>query len=99
MAKIMITWHTMHDNRVCKICQNIDNYTWIYDTRSGPLMTNQLDHPQYGVVWDKVRGSAAHTHGSHGMCRCNLSCDIEISDLIVKAQDLLRAVQEAAAKP
>jgi len=95
MAKLMLTWKIKDDN-ACPICKRANGFTWIFDTASGTPMMGELIHPTEGVIWTLGYGSAAHEHGrARGACRCNLIPGFDLSDFVVAARDLLRAVEES----
>ncbi len=94
MAKLTLTWHTAGDDRVCPVCQALDGYTWIFDTSTGPHMTEDLSHPSFGKVWNVNNGSSAHTHAPSS-CRCHIEHEFDLSDLVQKAQKLYDAVEMA----
>jgi hypothetical protein len=95
----MLTWHVLRDgHKICPICLDLDNYTWVFDTREGAsgLMSNGLMHPTYGLVWTMTGGSSVHELRPelYGKCHCSFSIDFDLSDLLASAQDLLRAVEQ-----
>lgn len=80
MAKLILTWRTAHDERVCPICQALEGYTWIFDTSQGDHLGNELVHPQFSVVWNLSSGSRAHGHVRFN-CRCTIIPSFDMSDL------------------
>lgn len=81
----------MHDNRVCPICEAIDGYTWTFEVGPGG-MTNELVHPTFGIVWTTTMGSMAHGH-KHGTCRCGITYELNLGDIISKLETLLKALE------
>ena len=91
MPSLSLTWHTMLDNHVCLICQQLEGYTW--DITVGAGFPDALEHPTYGVVWD-ARGSRSHSHLYHTSgCRCYLSLDADIKDLLEIGKAKLGAIK------
>lgn len=89
MPKVMITWHTQHDNNVCPICKDIDGYTWTF-TEGVP---DSLMHPKWGEIWNIHLGSLAHEHkGFKGAltstCRCDQEAEVDYSDITQKIEQL-----------
>lgn len=80
----------------CPICRGIDGYTWIFEV-GVDVMTGQLVHPSHGVVWDLTSGSQAHGH--KGNCRCSLTHEINIQDLIAKVEEIHKIVLEMVPEP
>ena len=93
MAKLMLTWRIKDDN-ACPVCKRTNGYTWTFDTQAGDIMSGELVHPTEKVVWTLGLGSAAHEHGrARGACRCDLIPGFDLSDLVVAARDMLRAIE------
>jgi hypothetical protein len=99
MPIIIITWHTAHDDRVCKICNAIDGYNWIFVVGKD-VMTDALIHPMYGIVWSMSQGSNAHARGygsgQLNNCRCQISYQLFVEDILAKCVFLREVVQETA---
>ena len=95
MAFISVTWQSMHDAKVCPVCRDIDGYTWTFEVGKGEL-TGQLIHPKHGVVWTIDQGSQAHGH--KGNCRCMLTHELNIQDLIEKTNQILTMIREMVPK-
>ena len=93
MASVTLIWRTMHDERVCKICQALDGYRWTFevgkDEMTGSLIANGM------IVWSLGLGSRAHGH--KGNCRCRLDYEYELKDLIDAATQLRDALRERVA--
>jgi hypothetical protein len=93
MSKLMLTWHSQHDDRVCPICRQLDGYVWTFETGKDEFGT-ELVHPSFGVVWNVYVGSAAHEHfkakmsGYPSSCRCHITAEFDLSDLLAKVQKL-----------
>ena len=97
-ASISITWHTRHDNNVCPICREIDNYTWTF-TVGGGGVPDFLEHPKYGVVWSVSQGSSAHSKAFHVMgCRCNIDWAISFGELVDQMRQLEEAIRTGTAE-
>jgi len=79
MPTILITWHSMKDERVCPICQRLDGFTWSFTTGQNDL-NGVLEHPDYGIVWTINGGSTAHGH--RGNCRCSITYELILDDLV-----------------
>jgi hypothetical protein len=96
MPSVSITWHTQHDDRVCPICEAIDNYTWTF-TGSVP---DSLIHPEHGEVWNIHLGSLAHEHKNHRLmsnCRCHITPSFDLKDVleaVKKLRDNIKTAQE-----
>jgi hypothetical protein len=99
MPSVSITWHTQHDDRVCPICNAIDNYTWTFEG----VVPNSLIHPVYGEIWNVVTGSLAHENKALGktimfsQCRCGIEPHFDLKDLlesVKKLRDSLKAEME-----
>lgn len=92
MPSVSITWHTMHDDRVCPVCFAIDGYTWTFTG----VVPDSLVHPVYGEVWNTVLGSLAHeTHGSKTFseCRCHIEPKFDLADLLKSVKHLRDALK------
>ena len=79
MPSLIVKWRTMHDEKVCPVCDDLERsgYTWVLSTGHELV----LSHPEYGDVWNIQVGSEAH--GSHdGSCRCELDFDFDYTDLV-----------------
>lgn len=94
MPTISVTWVSMHDDRVCLICQALDGYIWTF-TDGVP---DELVHPEFGVVWTVTEGSMAHGHPQQ-FCRCTIDSQIEMSDLLARVQRLHNLIQESVESP
>lgn len=94
MTSISITWH-IRDGNACPICKAINGYTWTF-TDGVP---DELVHPEFGVVWTIQQGSAAHeVPGTYGYCRCSITNEIDLSNLIMRftrIRDLIKASLES----
>jgi hypothetical protein len=88
---LKLTWHTQHDDKVCPICNAIDGYTWIIESGKN-VFYNSLTHPAYGIVWDVNQGSQAHGHHGNN-CRCHITPEFDLSDLVRKTEKLYEAVK------
>jgi hypothetical protein len=88
---LKLTWHTQHDDRVCPICQAIDGYVWTIESGKD-VFYNTLTHPTYGDVWNVQEGSRAHGHQNDN-CRCRITPEFDLSDLVDKTQKLYNAVK------
>jgi len=89
MPTLRLTWHAIHDERTCPICRAIDGYTWIY-TLGADQLNDEIVHPEFGVVWSVQSGSMAHGH--RGNCRCHITYDLDLKDLldrVMKLHDLV----------
>ena len=51
-------------------------------------MPNSLTHPQFGEVWNTTMGSAAHEKGMHSTCRCHITPQFDLKDLVAKIKKL-----------
>jgi hypothetical protein len=91
MAIIKVTWRTRNDNRVCPICRKLEGYVWEFDSNAN-TMTNNLVHPEFGVVWTVNNGSGAHGHKGVA-CRCDLPYDVDFSFEVKMALKLEEAVK------
>lgn len=100
MPTVSITWHTQHDDAVCPICKDIDNYKWEF-TESVP---DSLYHPKWGEVWNISTGSLTHEHRLHkgskygllSTCRCHVTGKVEsLSDLADAIHKLKLELQSA----
>ena len=92
MATISVTWHAVMDDRTCPICTALDGYTWVFVTGKDEF-PNFISHPAFGVVWDVHRGSMAHGHlGAN--CRCNMTHETDLSDLLKKVEAFRERVVE-----
>lgn len=91
MAKLILTWHTAHDERVCPICQALDGYTWTFDASRGQHLDKNLVHPKFGVVWTLDSGSKAHGHARFN-CRCTLIPTFDMSDLRPRIEKLFSEI-------
>lgn len=87
MAKLILTWHSMCDERVCQICKLLEGYVWVFDTASGEHLAKELAHPKFGVVWNIDSGSKAHGH-MRSNCRCTITADFDLSDLVKKTETI-----------
>lgn len=98
MPKLIVKWKSMHDNKVCPICRDLDEsgYEWVID--GAQPMPDYLEHPKWGVVWDRSRGSRAHEKAyNYAPCRCQFDIDSDIADLVVwltRIRDRLKAMAE-----
>jgi hypothetical protein len=86
----------MQDDRVCPVCREIDGYTWTFEVGIDTL-NGRLEHPSHGVVWDLASGSQAHGH--KGNCRCSLTHEINVQDLIAKVEEIHKIVLEMVPEP
>jgi hypothetical protein len=93
MPTISITWHATLDERTCPICQSLHNHTWVFPVGPTPLPDN-LVHPSYGTVWNTMIGSQAHGHERFN-CRCLLVPDVDMSDLVAQAEQLMVTLRES----
>lgn len=99
MPSVSITWHTQHDDRVCKICEAIDGYTWAFPDQ----VPDSLIHPQWGEVWNTTLGSLAHEHQYHkgskygliSNCRCHIEPHFDLKDLVAKVKAFHDEIKEA----
>jgi len=96
MAIIYVTWHATMDDRTCPVCMALDGYVWSFETGKD-LFPDVLVHPAYGNVWDVNRGSKAHGHTNQN-CRCSMTPNFDLSDIVAKIQvlhdEVQRTVQE-----
>jgi hypothetical protein len=92
MPTILITWHSMKDERVCPICQRLDGFTWSFTTGQNDL-NGVLEHPDLGLVWTIEAGSGAH--GDRGNCRCWITYEILLEDTVQKIRELYDTLKEA----
>jgi len=76
-VQVTYTWNTVHDERVCPICQSLSGYTW---TSTGESLFTELFHSGLGTVWNlEVDLSLVHhTHNVPGACRCFIDCNIQV---------------------
>lgn len=92
MPSVSIKWGIMDDG-ACPICKAINGYTWTFETGKD-VFPNELVHPQYGEVWNISEGSKAHEHHGTGLggfpasCRCHVTPEFNLSDLLVKIKRL-----------
>jgi hypothetical protein len=86
----------MHDDRVCPVCREIDGYTWIFEVGKDEL-NGVLTHPTYGIVWDSQVGSLAHGH--RGNCRCHITYEVNLDDLLQKVMAIHQIVLEMVTPP
>ena len=77
MPTVTVVWRSVHDNRRCKICENLEGYTWQI---IGGNFKGFLEHPQYGIVSTAEHGSMVQH--SYGVCRCHLEYSIDWADTI-----------------
>ncbi len=81
----------MGDEKVCHICRALEGFTWTFQTGSGEGLPMEVVADGI-VVWDIQQGSEAH--GRHGLnCRCHITPEFDLSDLVVKAEKLLSEVE------
>ena len=92
----MITWHTMQDDHVCQVCKVIEGYTWVFEVGQNELQ-GELTHPSAGVVWTVDQGSAAHGH--RGNCRCHLTYEIDVADIVKKVEEIHQICLEMVSEP
>lgn len=83
----------MKDERVCPICRELEGYIWVFEAGKDEL-GNALIHPIYGVVWDTVSGSQAHGH--KGNCRCHISHEIDLGDLLERIRAIRTELERVA---
>jgi hypothetical protein len=88
---LKLTWHSMDDYRTCKICKALNGYEWIIESGKN-VFYNTLTHPVYGDVWNVNEGSRAHGHKSDN-CRCHITSEFDLSDLLRKTEKLYEAVK------
>jgi hypothetical protein len=79
---LTIKWETMHDNKVCKICQALEGYVWTLEVGKDPF-PQTLTHPIIGPVWNVAAGSGVHGDDPLS-CRCRLIPQYDLSDLVAK---------------
>jgi len=97
VAWISVTWHIFaDDDKLCPVCRSLEGYTWSFEVSKGEL-TDSLIHPQYGVVWNLQEGSQAHGH--RGNCRCHLTYEINITDLLARVLELRKTLLEMVPEP
>lgn len=104
MATISLTWNSLHDDHVCPICKSLDNFTWIFPVGQNKL-DGQLTHPTHGIVWNIQHGSEAHLHHGKnwanppatGECRCYLTYNLDITDLLERVREIHRTVLDLVA--
>jgi len=89
----MLTWVTMHDQRVCPICLVLEGYQWIFETGKDNF-PSELSHPQFGIVWTIASGSDAHGH-HNGTCRCNIEHQFDFSDITQRITRIANALEQA----
>jgi hypothetical protein len=82
----------MKDDRVCPICQALEDYTWTF-SEGVPTV---LEHNGM-VVWDETIGSAAHGH--KGNCRCHIHPQFDFSDIKARMQQILTDLKNASGTP
>ena len=99
MPTIFITWHAIGDAKTCKICKDINGYTWIFETGK-TILTDALFHPIYGIVWSLSEGSNAHARGylsGHTYnCRCRITYKITAEDTLAKSVYLAEIIKDLA---
>lgn len=88
---LKLTWHAQIDDRTCPICQALDGYTWVIESGKN-VFYNTLTHPTYGDVWNVTEGSRAHGHKGNN-CRCHITPEFDLKDLVNKAQKLYETVK------
>jgi len=94
MPSITITWNAILDTKTCPICKALHGYTWRFETGKD-VMSDELTHSQFGVVWNKSIGSQAHGH-KRFKCRCHILPQIHAEDLQEKIQLLMAAIEEGS---
>lgn len=105
MAKLTLTWRTLHDDSVCPICKSLDGYQWVFETGTGQGLPTELTANGM-VVWDIATGSEAHGHhrtkqvgfarytlDPFSSCRCSIDHQLDLSDFVLKAKALLAEVE------
>jgi hypothetical protein len=100
MPTLSITWGTMRDNNVCPVCQALEGYTWTFITGRDSFPTS-LTHPVYGEIWNMFEGSMAHGEVDPSRCRCHLTPEFDLADVLAKVQKLyddVKASVEAEAE-
>jgi len=96
MPTLTITWHAVMDDRTCSTCKALNGYTWIFEAGKD-MFDGNLRHYLGWVVWDVYRGSQAHGHERFN-CRCTISYEIDLEDVLAKCV-YLREVAQAASEP
>ncbi len=84
-----LTWHALHDgHRICPICLELDNYTWVY-TLGATELSDTLMHPKFGPVWNMSAGSNVHGyHHMQGTCHCSVTYELDFKDLLERVKSL-----------
>jgi len=90
MPSITITWDATLDMHTCPICRALHGYSWTFTTPDP--MPDELVHPAYGVVWNKVVGSKAHGHQRFN-CRCSIIPRMNVSDVLEQVQLLKQELE------
>lgn len=97
MPTITLTWHSVGDDRTCKICKALDNFVWVFETGKN-VMTDALFHPTFGIVWSLSEGSNAHSRGylsgHDNNCRCEIEEQIFLEDVLAKCVFLKETITE-----
>ena len=92
MPSVTIKWH-IKDNKACPICKELEGHEWVF-VAGKDVMTDALWHPKYGIVWSLADGSNAHG-GYHKVrnCRCRITHEIDMEDVLAKCVYLREIVQ------
>lgn len=93
MPSITLIWFCIHDQRTCPVCLALHGYQWTFETGKDTFPT-ELFHPQFGVVWNIAQGSEAHANHRE-TCRCGITYETDLSDLVTKTKQLLSKLQSA----
>jgi hypothetical protein len=108
MPSVNVTWHTQKDGAVCPICRAIEGYTWTFVD----VVPDSLVHPVYGEVWNIHLGSLAHelhfstpkasggtsrVHGLMSNCRCHITSEFNLKDILEALTTLRNSLREAEA--
>ena len=84
MTSVTLRWVTAADGNVCPICLELGKSgIWTFPVGPGMFPTS-LCHDEFGLVWDIAFGSAAHGHHHNYSCRCGLTAEWDLKDLVAK---------------
>ena len=86
---------------MCPICKALhtQQYTWTFPAGEG-VVTTELTHPEFGVVWTAMTGSLVHhTHKVQGACRCRLEPRVDMSDIQGQAWWVLGVLKNIVNQP
>jgi hypothetical protein len=86
------------DERTCPICKALNGFQWIFETGKD-MLTDSLWHPVFGQVWSLSQGSNAHGHHfQRHNCRCYITHQFDLEDVLAKCVYLREVVQRATSE-